>query len=51
MAAMLSNVLMLATGLVTMVVYDKVIPHRAWVTLWSLAVGAGLALVFDLLAR
>ena len=50
-AALLSNVLMLATGLVTSVVLDKVIPHKAWVTLWTLALGAGLALVFDLLSR
>ncbi len=50
-AALLSNVLMLAGGLVTSVIYDKVIPHKAWVTLWSLAIGAGLALLFDLLAR
>jgi ATP-binding cassette subfamily C protein LapB len=51
LAAMLSNVLMLVTGLVTSVIYDKVIPHQAFVTLWWLAVGAGLALGFDLLAR
>ena len=51
LAALLSNVLMLATGLITTVVYDKVIPHKAWVTLWSLAAGAGLALLFDLMAR
>lgn len=51
LAAMLSNVLMLVTGLATSVIYDKVIPHQAFVTLWWLALGAGLALVFDLLAR
>jgi ATP-binding cassette subfamily C protein LapB len=51
LAAMLSNILMLVTGLVTSVVYDKVIPHQAFVTLWSLAIGAGIALVFDLTAR
>ena len=51
MAAMLSNLLMLVTGLVTSVIYDKVIPHQAYVTLWALAVGAGLALAFDLTAR
>lgn len=51
LAAMLSNVLMLATGLVTSVIYDKVIPNQAYVTLWWLAGGAGLALVFDLIAR
>jgi ATP-binding cassette subfamily C protein LapB len=51
LAALLSNVLMLVTGLATSVIYDKVIPHQAFVTLWWLALGAGLALVFDLLAR
>lgn len=51
LAAMLSNVLMLVTGMATSVIYDKVIPHQAYVTLWALAVGAGLALVFDLLSR
>jgi ATP-binding cassette subfamily C protein LapB len=50
-AALLSNVLMLATGLVTSVIFDKVIPHQAFVTLWALATGAGIALVFDLAAR
>jgi ATP-binding cassette subfamily C protein LapB len=50
-AALLSNVLMLATGLTTSVIYDKVIPHQAFVTLWALA-GMGLiATLFDLLAR
>lgn len=51
LAALLSNVLMLVTGLATSVIYDKVIPHQAFVTLWWLAVGAGLALGFDLMAR
>src|SRR5262249_6917588 len=51
LAALLSNVLMLVTGLVTSVVYDKVIPHQAFVTLWALATGAGVAIVFDLLSR
>jgi ATP-binding cassette subfamily C protein LapB len=51
LAALLSNVLMMVSGLVTSVIYDKVIPHQAFVTLWTLAVGAGLALVFDLFAR
>lgn len=50
-AALLSNVLMLVSGLVTSVIYDKVIPHQAFVTLWTLAIGAGLALAFDLFAR
>lgn len=51
LAAFLSNVLMLASGLVTSVIYDKVIPHQALVTLWTLAIGAGVALLFDAFAR
>ena len=47
LAALLSNVLMLVSGLVTSVIYDKVIPHQAFVTLWTLASGAGLALVME----
>ncbi|MCH7344980.1 type I secretion system permease/ATPase [Pelomonas sp. CA6] len=50
-AALLSNVLMLVSGLVTSVIYDKVIPHQAMVTLWTLAVGAAVALLFDLFSR
>ena len=51
LAALLSNLLMLVTGLVTSVIYDKVIPHPAYVTLWALASGAALALLFDMVAR
>ena len=51
LAALLSNLLMLVSGLVTSIVFDKVIPHQAFVTLWALAGAAGLALVFDLAAR
>ncbi len=50
-AALLSNVLMLATGLVTSVIYDKVIPNQSFVTLWTLAIGGGMAMLFDLFAR
>ena len=51
LAALLSNVLMLVTGLATSVIFDKVIPHQAMVTLMALAVGSALALVFDMAAR
>lgn len=51
LAALLSNSLMLVTGLVTSVIYDKVIPHKAFVTLWAMAIAGGLALAFDLAAR
>jgi ATP-binding cassette subfamily C protein LapB len=50
-AAMLSNLLMLVSGLATSVIYDKVIPHQAYVTLWSLAAASALALGFDMMAR
>ncbi|MEY4754816.1 MAG: hypothetical protein RJA44_2491, partial [Pseudomonadota bacterium] len=51
LAALLSNVLMLFIGLFTSVVYDRVIPHQALVTMWSLAVGVLIAIGFDLVAR
>lgn len=51
LAALLSNVLMLATGMATSVIYDKVIPHQAFATLWALAGMAFIALLFDLAAR
>ncbi len=51
LAAMLSNLLMLVTALSTSVIYDKVIPHQAYVTLWALAAASGLALAFDMMAR
>jgi ATP-binding cassette subfamily C protein LapB len=51
MAAMLSNVLMLATGMFTSAVYDRVIPHKAMVTLWALAAGTLVAVMFDMVAR
>jgi ATP-binding cassette subfamily C protein LapB len=50
-AALLSNVLMLVSGLATSVIYDKVIPHQAYVTLWAVATACALAIVFDLVAR
>ena len=51
LAALLTNVLMLVTGIVTSVIYDRVIPHQAFATLWVLAIAGALALVFDLAAR
>ncbi len=51
LAALLSNSLMLVIGLVTSVIYDKVIPHQAFVTLWALATAGALALGFDFAAR
>ncbi len=51
LAALLSNVLMLVTGFFTSVVYDKVIPHSAMVTMWSLGTGTLIGIAFDWTAR
>ncbi|MDP3084100.1 MAG: type I secretion system permease/ATPase [Rubrivivax sp.] len=51
LAAALSNILMLVTGLATAVIFDKVIPNQAFVTLWALATASAMALIFDLMAR
>jgi ATP-binding cassette subfamily C protein LapB len=47
LAAALINLLALATPIFTMNVYDRVFPNAATTTLWALAAGVGLALVFD----
>jgi len=51
LAAMLINVLALAGTFFTMNVYDRVVPNQAFVTLWSLATGVMLAIVFEFIAR
>ncbi|WP_435954756.1 type I secretion system permease/ATPase [Dryocola sp. BD626] len=50
-AALLVNVLTLAGTFFTMNVYDRVVPNQAYVTLWSLAIGVGLATCMEFLAR
>ena len=51
LAALLVNVLTLASTFFTMNVYDRVIPHEAYTTLWSLAIGVVLAMTFEFIAR
>lgn len=51
LAALLANILTLATTFFTMNVYDRVVPTQAYVTLWSMAVGVLIAIVFEFTSR
>lgn len=50
-ATILINFLALASVFFTMNVYDRVIPNQAFTTLWTLAVGVVLAMVFEAVMR
>ena len=50
-AALLSNILGLATSLFVMVVYDRVLPNQATESLYALAVGVGIAILFDTILK
>ncbi|WP_380183224.1 type I secretion system permease/ATPase [Kalamiella sp. sgz302252] len=45
------NMLALAMSIFTMTVYNRVLPNQTYVTLWTLAIGVSMALVFELAAR
>lgn len=51
LATLLVNILALATVFFTMNVYDRVIPNQAYVTLWSLATGVTVAIIFEAISR
>lgn len=51
LAALLVNMLALAAPLFTMNVYDRVVPNGAIPSLVALAIGLGLAIVFDFIIR
>jgi ABC-type bacteriocin/lantibiotic exporter with double-glycine peptidase domain len=50
-ASFTSNVLGLATSIFIMVVYDRVLPNQADQSLYALAFGVGIAIVFDQLFK
>ncbi|MDT7516985.1 type I secretion system permease/ATPase [Rhodoferax mekongensis] len=50
-AALLINIFALAMPMFSMTVYDRVVPNRAEETLWVLAIGVMLMMVFDTVLR
>lgn len=51
LAAVIVNMIALASPLFIMNVYDRVLPNKAMETLWVFAIGLGLALFFDFLLK
>lgn len=51
LAALLANVLTLASTFFVMNVYDRVVPNQAYATLWSMAAGVLIAILFEFTAR
>ncbi|MCL1127431.1 type I secretion system permease/ATPase [Shewanella surugensis] len=50
-ASVLVNIFALVSPLFIMNVYDKVVPNLAFTSLWVLAIGAGIAYLFDFIMR
>ena len=50
-AGAVSNLLLLLVPIFSMAVYDRVIPHLAYETLWALTIGIVIALAVDLALR
>ena len=51
LASFTSNILGLATSIFIMVVYDRVLPNQADQSLYALALGVGIAIIFDQLFK
>ena len=50
-ATVLANILTLATIFFTMNVYNRVVPTAAYASLWTLAIGTCIAIIFEFLMR
>jgi len=50
-ASIMVNIFALVSPLFIMNIYDKVVPNLAFESLWVLAIGAGIAYIFDFILR
>jgi len=50
-ATLVANCLAIAVSLFSLQVYDRVIPNASLQTLWVLAIGAGIAIIFEAVLR